>query len=97
MIRFVESNLHDRVHDNLGNLDLFGSLHLNDDVTDPLTLHECFEFGREIPFHKRPASISAGIARDGSREDSHYGLQAERPEKVEVFRHWEAAAIKGTR
>lgn len=99
MIRLVKSDLHDRVHDILRNLNFFGALHLNDYVADSLTLHECFEFKRKVFLHERTTStsISAAVARDRGRGDLHYGLQAECSEEVEVFRHWEAAAINGTR
>jgi len=32
IIRIVENNLHDRLHDGLGDLDLFGPFHFNSNV-----------------------------------------------------------------
>jgi hypothetical protein len=32
IIRIVQNDLHDRMHNGLGNLDLFRSLHVNDTV-----------------------------------------------------------------
>jgi hypothetical protein len=32
IIRMVKNDFHDRMHDGLGNLDLFRSLHVNDTV-----------------------------------------------------------------
>ena len=51
MIRFIESNLHDSVHDSIRNFNLLRSLHIDDDVPNTMIFHESSEFGRKVFLH----------------------------------------------
>lgn len=41
MILLVKRNLHDLIHDMLGDVDLFGTLHFDDIMTYAMSLNEC--------------------------------------------------------
>jgi hypothetical protein len=76
MIRLVESDLHDSVHNSFRNFNLLCALHIDDDVPNTMILHESFEFGRKVFLHQRAGSISATAGSGKIRGVLHYGLQA---------------------
>lgn len=47
IVLLVQNNRHNRMHNGLGNLDLFGTLHINDTVADTMVLDERCKMFRE--------------------------------------------------
>lgn len=58
MIFLVKRDSHDLVHNMLGNIDLFGSLHFDDIMTYAMSLHECEKFRREVFLDERASELS---------------------------------------
>ena len=55
VILFVEGDLHNRVHNGIRNGHLFSSLHIDNAMTDAISLHKSFEFKGELCRHKGAA------------------------------------------